>query len=253
MPLVHFPASARLEAWVTWPEGLKSRAALGLPIEAGDFSELRGRHVFLYAGPSCYFNTHCIGDAALYFDPSVEDGRAGEATPFDSGSLEDPTPKLRPWSERPLAERWAFLRRSTVQLADFRKRFEEWLAVSYDEPDRYLETSENRYNAGRPDRLDPAEILEENGETGFQKYGADCADRRAWTWEVRLAWALPFEKVMALHVPFDALERALDAAEMMRWSSGFAPEIETLPPDLPASFEEIYRGSGPLLKRLIGP
>jgi hypothetical protein len=252
MPLVHFPATTRFDAWSKWPDGLKSTAARGLRVEADEFSELRGTHVFVYAGPSCYSNARCIGDAAVYFDPSAEEGCAGEASPFDSGALEDPTPKLRPWKERSLEERWSFLRRLTVPLADFRGRFEEWLAASYNEPDRYLDTGTDRYAAGQPDRLEPLELLSENGASGYARYGTDCADRRAWTWEVRIAWTLPFKRVRVLHVPFDAMENALNFVDELTWSTGFTPEVEALPPELPISFETLYQESGPLLRRLIG-
>jgi hypothetical protein len=157
MPLVHYPATTPFAAWSTWPDGLMSHAARGVPIAPGNFEQLRGTHVFFYAGPCCYYRHGCVGDAVLYFDPSVEEDQDGEATPFDSGALEDPTPRLRPWAQAPVAERWSFLQEHARPIDGWRSRFEAWLSTSYSDPERYLETSANRWEAGQPDRLtDPA-------------------------------------------------------------------------------------------------
>jgi len=100
--------------------------------------------VFVYAGPSCYFSRDSIGDSILYFAPGAEDGRTGGATAFDSGSLEEPKPRLRPWASRSVQERWTFFVKRQVPLPGWRKRLERWLAASYDAPDRYLETLADR-------------------------------------------------------------------------------------------------------------
>jgi hypothetical protein len=111
MPLVHFPANARLDEWWEW-SGLKSKAARGQNIEPGPFGELRSRHVFMYGGPCCYYHEGCIGDAVIYFAPGAEAGRKGGATPFDSGSLEDDPPSQRSKHERQMSsETWYFLKK----------------------------------------------------------------------------------------------------------------------------------------------
>lgn len=251
MPLVHFPVGVRFQVWSGW-SGLQSRAFRGLTLEEGDFGRLRGEHVFSYAGPSCFHKDGCIGDSLAYFHPSAEQGRTGSATPFDSGALEDP-PKLRPWIGRSLEERWAFLRDYVVALEGYRERFARWLVESYDDPDRYLDTDPDRYAAGQPDRLQPPDLLEHNGTRGREKYGVGgCGDRRTWTWEVRFAGVLPFERVQALHVPFDALEGAIEVAERMKWSTGETPAIETLAPEVTAGPDALYVDSGRVLRKLVG-
>jgi hypothetical protein len=254
MPLVHFPAGTQIRVWSREWSDLSSRAARGEPVEPGHFGALRGNHVFTYAGPSCYYRRDCVGDALVYFDPTACDERSGGASPFDSGSLEDPEPRLQPWAARSVAERWAFLSEKTVPLGGFRERFAEWLAYVYlEDPDRYLDTTPDRHTAGEPDRLSPQELLQHNGRLGRERYGAGaCGDRRTWTWEVRIAWALPFEKVRLLHVPFDQLELASRLADSMQWSTGFIPDVETLPPELPADFDTLYQDSGRVLRRIVG-
>jgi hypothetical protein len=150
------------------------------------------------------------------------------------------------------AECWSFFERYSVELTGFRDRFAQWLAASYDNPDRYLETIPDRYVAGIPDRLDPSELLEHNGERGRERYDGDCADRRAWTWEVRIAGELPLTSVRALHVPFDILPLAGSLALEMESTSGISPEIKTLPADVPADFNTLYEDSGRVMKELIG-
>lgn len=253
MPLVHFPVSKPFRKWTAEYADLSSRAARGVAIPPGDFEALRVEHVFTYAGPSCFHHRDSIGDSIVYFDPSAEQGRSGGATPFDSGSLEDPGPRLQPWATLSVEERWAFFQGQSVPLDRFRRRFAEWLEHAYDAPDRYLETTPDRFVAGEPDRLDPPELLEHNGRRGRDLYGpGKCGDRRAWTWEVRFARTLPFEHVRVLHVAFNDLEAAQREAERMQWSTGFTPEIETLPPELPADCDTLYQDSERVLRRLVG-
>ncbi|MDI1430892.1 hypothetical protein [Polyangium sorediatum] len=244
--------SVRFEGWSASWSGLESKAARGLAIPDDDFGRLRGNHVFAYAGPSCFYSKQCIGDALLYFDPAAENGRTGSTTPFDSGSLEDPSPKLMPWAQQSIEARWTFLEQQMIPLAGWREHFATWLSRAYDAPDRYLETASDRCAAGEPDRLDPPELLEHNGSRGREKYGPnECGDRRAWTWEVRIAWRLPFEHVRALHVPFDALQQALEVAEKLRWSTGETPTIETLAPEVAAHSQTLYEDSGRVLRELV--
>lgn len=251
MPLVHFPVSARFEEWSTSWAGLVSRAERGEPIGAGNFEQLRGEHVFVYAGPSCFHNKRGVGDAVLYFDPAAEEGRTGSATPFD-GFLEDPGPTLQPFAQGPVEARWDFLQQQMIPLATWRTRFGVWLSRAYEKPERYLDTSPDRHAAGEPDRLEPPELLEHNGTRGIGTYGRNgCGDRRAWTWEVRIARALPFERVYALHVPFDAFQRAAEVSEKMKWLTGETPRIETLAPGVAADAQALYEDSGRVLGELV--
>jgi hypothetical protein len=168
MPVVHYPINASFDDWTANWTCLESRAAQGEHIEPGNFSELEGRHVFTYAGPSCFCRADWIGDTVIYFGPAAEEGQQGGASPFDSGALD--RSKLRPWNLEPPATRWQVFQKYSVALAGWRGHFERWLAASYDEPDRYLETSPDRHSAGIPDRLDPPEILEHNGVKGRERY-----------------------------------------------------------------------------------
>jgi hypothetical protein len=259
MPLVNFPASTPFADWLRWGR-LKSRAALDGKLDAGaeptSFPELRERHVFVYAGPSCFFKRHGLGDAAMYFRAGSEQGSVGSATPFDTGSLEDPDARLQPWASLPTGDRWSFLCSQFVPLTEFRMHFEGWLARSYDDPERYLESAADREVAGRPDRLDLPEILEHNGQSGRSRYHgasplARWADRRAWTWEVQVRGELKWDAVMVLHVPPDLEVIAQDAADM--WAStygGVTPVVKTIPSNLPPGPESVYLDSGRVLREL---
>ena len=255
MPLVHFPANVRFDSWISW-DGLKSLAARGFALEPGPFGALRGTHVFVYGGPSCYYRDDCVGDAAIYFSPGVEAGRTGGATPFDSGSLEDSPARLQPFRSRRAGEneRWAFFIKHQVDLAGWRPRFEGWLAHAYDDPDRYLETLPDHYAAGEPDRLKPASLLQHNGTRGRARYGkGECGDRRTWTWEIRIEAELPFDQVALLHVPYDTLQEAQRAADRLRFQGGVRPTVIPLPPEVPASFRLVYEHSGEVVRKLVNP
>jgi hypothetical protein len=254
IPLVHYPANDRFEDWADgssrWP-ALLSKEARGAVPPSDPFGMLRCRHVFFYAGPPCYFRDGCAGNAALYFDSSPRDGQAGGTLPFDSGSLEEPTPKLRPWAQQPVEERWRFIDEHRRALSGWRDGLERWLAASYDKPDRYLETTRDRYAAGEPDRLHPPELLEHNGTRGYARYNGDCADRRAWTWEIHVAGEMPLNAVRAVQVPFALLRLAESWAEQVESVHGVRPEVVTLPHDEPADHDSLYADSGRVLKVLI--
>jgi hypothetical protein len=126
IPFVHFPARTQFSTFLSW-ERLLSRKEQKVPQPTGDFELLRWAHVFVYAGPCCYRSNDSIGDAVAYFHPTLDTDQGGALAPFDSGSLEEPTPKLRPWAKRPIAERWRFLQKSSVPLTGWRAEFEKWL------------------------------------------------------------------------------------------------------------------------------
>jgi hypothetical protein len=260
MPLVHYPANDRFEDWAQGPrpwQGLQSRAARGLAPPEDPFGDLRGRHVFFYAGPPCYFRTNCSGNAVLYFDPRTEDGKGGGALPFDSGSLEDRPPKLQPWRSRGAApdECWELVERHRRALRGWRDHFEHWLAYSYDDPGRYLETRPDRYAAGQPDRLDPPEILEHNGEKGRALYGGDCADRRAWTWEIHIEGEVSWAAVRAVHVPPRLLAKAAKWARDVKGVHGTLPEVKSLRYNVGASgpmYDAFFEDAGRVLREVIG-
>jgi len=253
MPFTNFPARTRLETAIHW-ERLRSSKDLGDPQPSEDFKQLRWAHVFAYAGPSCYYSHHSTGDAVLYFQPGLDAKQQGSVAPFDSGSLEEPTPKLQPWAGRFLAERWAFLQAESHPLAGWRARFQEWLTYSYKDPARYLETSPDRYAAATPDRTRPSELLEHNGPEGVRKYGeGNCADRRAWIWEVRFESPVSFRDIKALHVARDRVRAATELMSRLHLFSGVDIEVIALPRGVDASADTLYEDSGRALRRLVGP
>ena len=214
MPLVHYPADDKFEDWSDGPRAwlaLKSKQTRGADYPKTDFGRLLGENVFFYAGPPCYFKPDCSGDAVLYFDPGVDARRSGGALPFDSGSWScgpptNPRPLLQPWRSRnaPSDECWKVIESLRRDLPGWRIDFEQWLTASYDEPDRYIDTDANRHAAGEPDRLDPPEILEHNGTRGYERYKGDCADRRAWTWEIHVEGEVSFAAVRGYPRPLPA-------------------------------------------------
>jgi hypothetical protein len=145
--------------------------------------------------------------------------------------------------------------RTSVPLDEWRSHFEDWLSFCYKDPDRYLETLRDRYASGLPDRTRPAAIRQHNGPSGRAKPAAPpCADRRAWTWEVRFAERLAFERVKVLHVPPYAYREALDAALTMAWDGGFVPDVKTWEAVNHAAVggpNALYVESGPIIKELI--
>lgn len=96
-------------------------------------------------------------------------------------------------------------------------------------------------------------MLEHNGSRGYDDHGSDCADRRAWTWEVRVADEMPFTLVRAIHVPARKMRKAREAARRLRWLSGFVPDVIALPRGVEATPDTLYAASGDVLKELIGP
>jgi hypothetical protein len=254
MPLVHYPVNALLDEWSSWT-ALKSREARGLSLEPGPFGALRGRHVYTYAGPSCYYRDGMMGDAAMYFAPGTEVGKKGSATPFDSGALEDEPARLQPFRSRntSVEERWAFFEAQEVKPLDgFRARFEGWLLYAYDDPMRYLDTKPDRLSAGEPYRLEPPELLEYNGSRGRMLYGpTECGDRRTWTWEVRIEGELSLDEVVILHVPFESYDQALSLAERIQDRTGQQPRIEVLPRNIDGDKDSIYEASGDILRGAI--
>jgi hypothetical protein len=262
MPLVHYPASDAFEDWADGPKrwsALQSNAARNALYAKTPFGALRGEHVFVYAGPSCYFRRDSTGNALLYFEPSADVGHTGGASPFDSGSLEpgstaDPRPKLQPWRAVGAGpdECWTIFERYRRELDGWRDDFARWLVNSYDDPDRYLETIPDRYAAGQPERLDPSEILEHNGTKGYARYEGDCADRRAWTWEVRIARELSWQAVRAVHVPFSLLRIARAWAREVESVHGNRPGVKALPRNELADFDTLYTASGSTLREMVG-
>src|SRR5690606_28402225 len=110
-----------------------------------------------------------------------------------------------------------FYEEHCVELSEWRRCFAEWLAHCYDDPDRYLDSSSDRYAAGEPDRLRPPALLEHNGTRVRETYGeGECGDRRAWTWEIRIESLRPFDHVALLHIPYDSIEHVAAIGGIIR-------------------------------------
>ncbi len=243
MLLVHFPAGSRFEEWSEWP-ALQSPARLGRPKPRHGGRRIEWEHVHFFAGPCCYLKPDARGDAALYVREDPEAGDAGNASPFDSGALIGERPRLLPWAGRrrasPLRARLAILARHSKPLDTWRAAFARWLAFAYTDPNRYLEAQSDRYAAGVPNRTQPISILRNNGVEGRRRYGeSNCADRRAWTWEVRIRGALPLARVRAIDVPRARLRKALDWRKRVRALQkhvvnvhSYAPRFDGATPDL---------------------
>lgn len=253
MPLCHFPATTPLRAWSAWTsfKSRSERSGGGPSVDPSPFQRLLDDHIFAYAGPCCFAEPQHNGDAVAFFGPDAALDAGLSASPFDTGTLGPKKARLQPYAETEEAERWAFLERHRVD-GDWRGRFEAWLAAAYAEPDRYLETSTgDRHRDGRPDRLPAApEILEHNSSRHHAE-GVRCADRRAWTWEVRRASELPLAHISLLWVAPDAVQDVASAC-LEAQSRGKVVDLEVLDPSHSATGSAFYVESGTLLARRIG-
>jgi hypothetical protein len=254
MPLVHFPATATFSEWSTqWGHHLRPPADRK-PAREDRFGALCDRHVFFYAGPCCYqVEGSAGGNAAIYFNPGVENGRTGSATPFDSGALE-PTPQLQPFRDKGADEDqlWRFFRKYEQPIDGWRDVFTIWLAHCYDDPLRYIETAVDRHAAGQPNRTTPKYLLEHNGTLGVARYGRDkCGDRRTWTWEIRVEQPMSMDEVALLHVGFNSFANAHAFADDIEARTGTRPLVRTLPVGVEASDDTLYEHSSNILREMI--
>lgn len=247
MPFVHFPADAALEEAAEW-RALRSRSQrTPLSPRATRAEKLRGESVCAYAGPCCYAPKRAVGVVALYFKPDIDQTKGGATTPFDSGALTEREPCLQPWAARVRAGTMSvdqcvdFVEKHSLPLAGWRAPFQSWLQHCYADPMRYLETTDDSWNAGVPDRTRPVELATHNGAAGRAKSKRRCADRRAWTWETRFSDALEYEHLLCVHAAADSFEDALAA---------FSCRIRTLPPGVAAGAKALYLHSGSLLAEL---
>jgi hypothetical protein len=178
-----------------------------------------------------------------------------EATPFDTGCLAPmdgggARPRLQPWTSENASEadRLALVREHTHRVAELAPVLDEWLVHCYGEtPSRYLDSSEDRFAAGEPERTRPQQILEHNGTRGRALYGENkCADRRAWTWEVRVSQPVPLAAIALIHLP-----RAKAVARLEREEDGVGPRLLALADTEPSDATQLYVQSRSALEALL--
>lgn len=257
IPLSHFPAKTRFLDWSTWPTPAVlprclSDVAGAAPADAHD--QLRWAHAFLFAGPACFAaNGRPAGDGVMYFGASVDGLLRGHACPFDTGSCKPSGDGgfLQPYASDDAVACMAHIQASSVSTANWREDFRAWLEHCYDQPVRYLQSDGDRWTDGEPDRTRPPVIRERNGQRGLAH--GKCADRRAWTWEVRTTQRVGFEHVAAIHlwthlVDDELLDRKAELEERVSTSIRLMPVDPALHEDGPTA---LYKDSGRVLRLLI--
>jgi hypothetical protein len=127
-----------------------------------------GGSAYFFAGRAC----PDFGDVALAFSAECETGHTGSVTPFDTGGLING--KIHGNLPTSQEERARFGQESVIALDTWRTTFAEYIAAYF--PDRV------GYWSGRPARLDPEELYQQN------------TDWRAWTFEVRFSEGHPICK-----------------------------------------------------------
>lgn len=258
IPRSHFPASAKLSSWSKW----NAQAVLPgcLQPEAGPEPEdahdnLRWRHAFLFAGPACFASAgEPVGDGVMYFAPAVDGTLRGHACPFDTGSCKPAVAggRLQPFANGDTETCLDRILQSSAELSGWRAELRDWLEHCYDTPERYLESDGDRWTDGEPDRTRPPELLEHNGRRGRAR-GSTCADRRAWTWEVRTTQPVGFEHVAAVHVLTHRVDaELLDEQNEMEQRLGTRIRVLAVDPKLsPSGPTSLYEDSGRVLRLLL--
>jgi hypothetical protein len=258
MPLSHFPAREPFEKVREWV-ALVPPSQRGKPPSGDPLQDVRDENVFLSAGPPCYaIDANPPGNMVAYFCAWCEcGGRAqgdvelrGKASPFDSGALgnESEAGCLMPVAAQSVEERLTFLEHHSVDVAHFRAMLGRWLEHCYGstKSETYLEATTEPEHDGEPERTVPLDLLQENGARGTKP----CADRRAWTWEVRLPHALPWKHLAALHVAYEHTQLAEEWSARVKLREG-APRlvVKALPRDS-AGPDEFYVRCGDVLSTL---
>ncbi|MEZ4390401.1 MAG: hypothetical protein R3A48_04835 [Polyangiales bacterium] len=218
-------------------------AATPEPARHPEFKKLEENHVFFFAGPCSYTRAGALGDAALWMHPDVERSARGGASPNDTGALE--RGHLRPWHTRDVSERWAAYQRSARPIVSWRKDFGAWLGAVYRDPARYLETGAGRRDSGFPDRGDdPDGVFASNGPND-----PAGADRRAWTWELRIEDRVALDEVEALLLP-----RRL-AEDARAWRKARAakrrPQLFFIERDTAVGADDVFRESERVCRSLV--
>jgi hypothetical protein len=150
----------------------------------------RAAEAALGFAPSLYFYVGFahpdFGDAVLVYEPESFDANPGGATPFDTGGLYHQY--IRADGVTTPDERRTYVARHEVGLDQWRAQFAAYLAAHFSTPAAYV-------RGDRPIVDDASRRL------------STAADRRAWTWEVRLYRDHPaFDQLRAAYLSFDYFE-----------------------------------------------
>lgn len=244
MPLSHFPASTRFADWQRWTSltSVHARGSVAAePTRHREFKQLEDTHVFFFAGPCAYTRSGALGDTALWMHPDVEGGASGGASPFDTGALE--TGRLRPWHTASNDARWAVHQSRAHALPVWRGQFATWLDEVYNAPETYIETSRGRRASGDPDKgPDPDGVFASNGPRD-----PSGADRRAWTWEVRLADKVALRHTEALLLP----RRLVEDARRWKKASGSPARLFFLERESAVGADDVFRESERVCQTLL--
>lgn len=244
MPLSHFPASARFADWQRWTSltSAQTRGSVAAePTRHGGFKQIEDTHVFFFAGPCAYTRKSALGDTALWMHPNVERGAAGGASPFDTGALE--TGRLRPWHTADIDTRWVVHTNRAHSLDGWRRAFAAWLDASYVDPQSYLDTARGRRASGDPDKgHDPDGVFASNGPRD-----PSGADRRAWTWEVRLADSVALNHTEALLLP----RRLAEDARLWKKATGSRTKLFFLERESAVGADDVFRESERVCRTLL--
>jgi hypothetical protein len=256
IPLSHFPSRATFhgdDGWPAWGSLVPPRER-GTAEPADPHDLLRWNHVFLFAGPACYaLGSGHLGDSVLYFAAGAEQNLDGHACPFDTGSCRpEPVGRLRPYCTRAAHDCLAFITERSTPIAGWREEMRRWLDACYDDPSEYLMSGKDRYASGAPLRSEPSDLLEHNGRRGHATYGGGCADRRAWTWEIRSLDAVGFNNLRAIHMANHLVdEAAFVRLDAIAAEHGVRPAVITIDPGRPVSAKALYRDSERVLRLFI--
>lgn len=145
---------------------------------------------------------------------------------------------------------------SSVPVSTWRAAMRDWLDHCYRDPDRYLDTQRgDRWSDGEPDQTQPPDLREQNGSRGRAK-GLRCADRRAWTWEVRTTQPVGFEHLSAVHVAShlvdgDLLDRVEQRRLEMERNLGEPIRLISLLPGADCGPDAFYADSERVLRLLM--
>ena len=180
-----------------------------LPLTPAEKEKTREAEEAFGLPPSRYFyagRAHPdFGDCALVYKPSIESGRTGSVSPFDTGGVY--WGYIHPFCGPDEADRRdrarALVAQTSVDLGVWRADFDAFLAAAFEAPSGYFDAPPSQQSPWGPGDLpawDP------------RNHANPTREWRAWTWEVRLYQ----EHAVELHLEgwgcLEAVQKLLDEA-----------------------------------------